>query len=386
MNVTISVPGTFHAFHLAEQLEKKDALNAIYTTHPRFKIDTSLPDSHVRPIHHPEAINQVLQRLPVADDALGRQAWKPMLFDRAVARRLVPANGGLFVGFAGAALRSIRRANELGLTTVVERSSSHIRTQARILAEEYAEFDAGSPPIDESYIEHEEAEYDVADFIAVPSEFVYDSFLEQGVPERKLICEPLGVDVEWYCPGSGNEKRDDGIEFLFAGLVGVRKGVHHLLNAWKRSGVENKCTLRIAGRITETGSRLIDQFEIDESVEITGFVDGSLSDVYQDVSVFVLPSVEDGFGLVVLEAMASGLPVIITEQVGAKDCVVDGEHGFIVPAGDANAIADRMRFFYENPEQREQMGQDAREHVSRKYTWNDYCGRIFNTYQSLLND
>jgi glycosyltransferase involved in cell wall biosynthesis len=101
-----------------------------------------------------------------------------------------------------------------------------------------------------------------------------------------------------------------------------------------------------------------------------------LRDFYNQCSVFVLASVADGFGMVVAQAMACGLPVIVTENVGAKDLIVDGVNGFIVPIGAPEIIAERLRQLQEDPDLRVRMGLAAKMTVESGYTWTDYGNRL----------
>lgn len=87
--------------------------------------------------------------------------------------------------------------------------------------------------------------------------------------------------------------------------------------------------------------------------------------------VLVLPSLFEGFGLVILEAMAAGLPVITTTNTGGPDVIEDGKEGFIVPAGNVEALREKMSYFIQNPEQAFKMGQAAHQ-KARQYTWEKY--------------
>jgi len=172
MQVDIAVPGTFHAFKLGRQLESRGSLRRIYTTYPKFATDTEgVPDGKVTHIRHPELIAQVGHRFPAVNEIALSQwndpfnRWKEIAFDKSVARKLEPAEDGLFLGFAGACLESLQRADELGLTTVVERSSAHIRTQKEILDEEYQKYEQGESSISRQHIKREEKEYDTADYV-----------------------------------------------------------------------------------------------------------------------------------------------------------------------------------------------------------------------------
>lgn len=378
MEVEISVPGTFHAFRLAEQLETRDALNKLYTTHPRFKINTSLPRSRVQPVRHAEMAAQLSSKVPVLHERINSAKVKARLFDQSVARHLSAGPNSLFVGFAGSTLRSVRRGNELGYTTMVERCSSHIRTQARILQEEYERFGVDGTPISETHIKHEEQEYEAANYIVTPSEFVYNSFIEQDVPEAKVVCEPFGVDTERYVP---RDRDEETVTFLFAGRVGLRKGVHYLLKAWDELNLSN-AELLIAGGIEKQGRELVEAYADDDSIKFLGWVD-EVQSLYARSSVFVLPTLEEGSAYVTYEAMASGLPIVTTSHSGWVG--TDGDHGIEVSIRDAEALADEMQSLYEDRSLCAELGKNGRRLVESTYTWDDYGERIFARYKEMLN-
>lgn len=385
MQVDIAVPGTFHAFKLGRQLESRGSLRRIYTTYPKFATNTEgIPNRKITHIRHPELIAQVGHRFPVVNEMIPSQwneplnRWKGIAFDKSVARKLEPAEGGLFVGFAGVCLESLQRANELGLTTVVERSSSHIRTQKEILDEEYQKYEQGESSISRQHINREEKEYDTADYVVTLSKFAQDSFIEQGYEEEKVKRVPLGINP----PELSDVSDADTIYFIYSGSVSLRKGIQYLLPAWDSLDLPNT-ELIVTSTVDESARSIVQEYKDTEDIHFVGWVD----DLYEEFgksSLFVFPSLEDGFGMVVAEAMASGLPVIVTENTGAKDCVREGVDGTIVPIRDEEALAEAMRYMYENPEERNQMGGNARDYIMSNFTEDAYGERIFSEYKAMV--
>jgi len=100
-------------------------------------------------------------------------------------------------------------------------------------------------------------------------------------------------------------------------------------------------------------------------------------------SVKVLASVEDGFGLVMLEAQACGLPVIATTNTGAPDCIDEGINGFVVPIRSPLAIAEKLIYLYEHPENRASMGKEAIERAKSASGWDKYGSQVMDAYQSI---
>jgi starch synthase len=120
-----------------------------------------------------------------------------------------------------------------------------------------------------------------------------------------------------------------------------------------------------------------------DDIKVVGHVD-DINELYRTASVFAFPSSEDGFGMVVTEAMACGLPVIISENVGAKDIVRQGVDGFILPIRDADQIAEKLAYLYTNPHVRHQMGLAAQERVA-EFTWTHSQARLIGIVEEIRN-
>jgi glycosyltransferase involved in cell wall biosynthesis len=108
-----------------------------------------------------------------------------------------------------------------------------------------------------------------------------------------------------------------------------------------------------------------------------------LPELYRRASVFVLPSLADSYGLVTLEAMACGLPVIVTENCGSKEAVREGVDGFVVPIRDPQALATALRRLYDDPDRRHAMGRVAATRA-REFTWERYGDRLLAVYDRIL--
>jgi len=149
------------------------------------------------------------------------------------------------------------------------------------------------------------------------------------------------------------------------GQVGPDKGQHYLLQAWGMLALKAK--LFLAGPGTE---------------QLGGV--GRIQDekVFHDsISILVQPSVTEGYGIPVGDAMANGRPVIVTEGAGAHEIVEDGKEGFVIPIRDPLAIAEKIRYFYENPSEITRMGNNARKKAQR-YSW----AKIEKEYEKVYEE
>lgn len=388
LRLDVSVPGTFWAFRIGEAVANRGGDVEVYTSQPGFLRSSGDEEVTVHAIRHPFVVEQVGYQLPWLNrlaqcTGLSRpfQRWGTYLFDRAVARNLRAerADDGLFLGFAGACRDSVRRANDLGFTTAVERSSTHIRTQREILREEYERFGAGEPPLSMRHVEREEQEYAAADYVVTPSEFTVESFREQGVDAEKLVQIPFGTDTDVEPPERGDEET---VTFLYVGAVSLRKGIQYLLRAWDRLDRAD-AELVVAGRVEDSVAELVAEYEDDESVRFEGWVE-DVDEMYREASALVLPTLEEGSARVTYEAMAWALPVVTTPHSGWVG--EDGEHGLEVPIRDVDALADAMARLCTDGDLRGRLGERGRALVEREYTWEDYGDRVWAAYREMVEN
>ena len=379
MRVTISVGGIFHAFYLANELEKRGHLESIFTSFPRSHIDSYGVDRHrIRSFPLAGILKKACGLFPWQSIAETGERYAARLFDGRVERNLKPTD--IFVGWSGVALKSLKKAKLLGAVTVLERGSTHIRFQRLILQEEFSRLGVRPRLPQPEMVERELEEYDVADYVCVPSSFAKETFIKEGMPERKIICINYGVDEQTFQPLS---RRDDGFRVIFVGSLSVRKGVHYLLQAVAQFHLRD-LEVCLVGPLSAEMKPYLRKHRT--SFTYIGCVaQEKLPSYYARSSVLVLPSVEEGFGLVILQAMACGLPVICTEQCGGAEIIQDGRDGFVVGPRDAEALREKIEYLYQNRDLCRAMGESARQKVCSGYRWQDYGENVVAAYRKILN-
>jgi hypothetical protein len=379
----ISVCSRFHAFDLARELSRHGMLRDLHTGYPSFIASRfGVRRSHVRSVWSGEPLNRTLAMLHRAGWIDRRDPQVAQRHDRIVASRLRPG-ADFFIGWAGQCRQSLEVAHGLGMTTIVERGSSHIEWQSRVLTEEAR---ITGLPVEAPHprtIEQELAEYEQADFIAVPSAFAMKTFVDHGVPRAKLLVNPYGVDLNLF--GGSSERDEDrpdasgGLRVLHVGRVSARKGVHYLVEATRSAGA----SLTLVGAVDAGMSSIVSE---QPGITVAGAVPGGdLPGYYRSADVFCLLSVEEGLALVIAQAMAMGLPVIATPNTGAEELIQDGVTGFIVPARDPGAAADRLRQLAADRELRHEMGRRARARVANGFSWTDYGVRARAIYTRIAS-
>ena len=223
-----------------------------------------------------------------------------------------------------------------------------------------------------------DAECELADWILVGSQFARNAFIEEGLPAEKVIAIPYGADLERFSPEQPGAEQRKTFKALFVGSIVQRKGVSYLLRAYQRFKGPNT-ELVLVGNHPDDSSPFVpfrDSFKHIPHVSQT-----DLPQIYRSADVFVFPSLLEGMGLVVLEAMASGLPVITTPN-GPGDLVRDGVDGFVVPIRNVDAIVEKLEYLRAHPEERLRMGQNARERA-KMFTWEHYRATVTNFIGSL---
>src|SRR4029077_20879751 len=231
--------------------------------------------------------------------------------------------------------RSLATAKSRGLVAVLE--STLPPSTLPIVAAEYRRL--GVPwPGERKPSAELLAELPRADFHVAQSAFAERSLIDYGVAPGRIFRMPLGVDTTRFRPADGPRKAGPFRAF-FAGQMSVRKGVHHLLAAWQAAALKD-AELVFAGAPRDAYIReLIAKAGSD--IRHLGFVPhAQLHDAYQSADVFVFPSLAEGGVYVIYEALAAGLPCVVSENAGSA--VRDGIEGFVVPVGDVEALAARL--------------------------------------------
>jgi glycosyltransferase involved in cell wall biosynthesis len=379
MKIIISVGGRFWAFNLAQQLFKKDCLERLITSYPKFEvIKYGIPKEKVASILIKEILFRGWQKLPgFLKSIYNPQYFISDLFDKSASYCLEDAD--LFVGWSSYSLHTLRKAKKMGMVAVIDHGSSHIKYQDKILKEEYEKFGVKVELAHPKIIEKEMKEYEEADYVAIPSMFVKRTFLEYGFPENKLIHVPYGVELSQF---KQIPKSDNIFRVIFVSGMSLRKGVHYLLQAFSELNLPNS-ELLLIGSINDEIKPFFKKYE-DRFKWLGHIPQNELYKYYSQGSVFVLNSIEDGFGMVIIQAMACGLPVIATTNTGGEDIIRDGKDGFVIPIRDVEKLKEKLLYLYENPEICKQMGQSAKARASSGFTWDDYGEKIIKEYEKIL--
>jgi glycosyltransferase involved in cell wall biosynthesis len=208
--------------------------------------------------------------------------------------------------------------------------------------------------------------------IYAPSQSTKDELVEKGINEKKIKVYPRGIDIEKFSPEKRNGfftnriKNKECIKILYVGRISKEKNLHLLASAFKQlSKSHNNIYLVIVG----SGPYLSEMKRTMQGFPclFTGYLQGDdLTGVYASSDIFVFPSTTDTFGNVVLEAQASGIPVIVTDQGGPKENIIPDNTGLVVSGNSDKALMNGLETFLKNPAMIRQMGSTAREYMEKR--------------------
>jgi glycosyltransferase involved in cell wall biosynthesis len=380
MKVSIIVGGKFHAFNLAEQLERRNYLRQIITSYPVWKICNyyNIKKKKIITIFIKEIIERIILKLNLQKYLSFILFCTNLYFQYLSSNKVHFKSINIIVGWAGFSLKSFKKCENYKVIKILERGSSHIRFQSNILLEEYKKFNL-KYFYDQKLIEKELEEYDIADYISVPSKFAEKTFINEGFKKEKIITVPYGVDLKIFRP---KQKTENIFRFIYVGSISIRKGVIYTLKAFEELNLP-KAELILVGKIDYEISNIIKKYKKNKNIKFIGHVNqNKLVEFYNKCDVFVISSIEDGFAMVILQALACGLPVICTVNSGGSEQIVNGRNGYIVPIRDIEKLKFKMLDLYSNEKKIIYMKKKIIFNRS-KFSWDNYGDKIVKKYKIL---
>jgi glycosyltransferase involved in cell wall biosynthesis len=297
------------------------------------------------------------------------QYYRDRLHDRWVASKM-DATCKVFIGYEESSLRSFLKAKEKGIITVLDLAQVHYKT-IDFISQQHSVFKdlfKDKKLRDKiNKIKHEELH--LADYVICLSDFAKTSLVKEGFNKDKIFVAHLGFDPLKF-KAKQAYSTDGKLKVVFVGTITRRKGIDLLLEVHKH--LSEIMDLTFVGPMAD-GADLLNSYK--GSFNWHPYMEqGELNNVLNQSDLFVFPSYLDSWGMVVIEAMACGVPVIVSDHTGAGEVVINNS-GFLIPAGDAALLEEKIRYFYENRNALKIMGENAKAEAS-KFTWDAYYEEI----------
>lgn len=392
VRAVVAHPGTQYAFRLAAELHRLNALSRLHTgvafsaggladrawrALPRRlrrlganRRMEGVPPDRLR-LHPAAEIVATIRMRQGADGQLTLHR-RNARFQHAIPSRELAA-GSAVIGFDTSSWILAGRCRDAGVPLVLDQSIGHPDSKIVVFDQvrrRYPAWADGVEPRLPIVRRAEQVEHDAARLIVAASSFTRTTLIDHGVPEEKIRVNPYGVDCQRFSPrlrsAAGRPFR-----FLFVGSINSRKGVPLLLHAWERLPRRDD-ELWLVGPAAPRTVKLLPN---GNAVKYLGSVPHTqLPELFAQCDVLVFPSYFEGFGLVILEAMASGLPVIASTATAGPDIYAHGQGGWITEPGDVDQLTSLMSQCLADPGAVAAAGTQARS-IAEQCTWEEYGRR-----------
>ncbi|MBD2340538.1 glycosyltransferase [Calothrix sp. FACHB-156] len=249
--------------------------------------------------------------------------------------------------------------------------------------------------LEKSTINSYENLFEVGDLFLPISETWKNKLIDLGCDEKKIIVHRMGVDCDKFSFTPRYPSRDGKIRIVTIARLVEKKGVEYGIRAIAKLANDNqRIEYNIIGdgplstRLEET----IKQLGVENTVKLLGWKEqNEVVEILNKSHILLAPSVtskdgdQEGIPVVLMEAMAMGLPVVSTQHSGIPELVQDAVTGFLAPERDIDALADRLSYLIEHPELWLEMGQAGRRHIEEYYNIHKLNQQLVNICQKLLN-
>ena len=382
MKFTIYIKGRAWSFQLAQNLYKKNYLNFLVTSYPKFYVKKyGIPSKHIKSFiiieivqKMAQKINNFLNRLFKINLHIFYINLLDIISDYIHSLFLIKDSDFYILGFGNSTCQILKKTKKNKIKTIYFLNNSTDNFFDKTLEQEYEKIGIKNTYTLPNFKLRKRIRNSLhnADFVGAISKFQAKKFIQEGIVESKrLLVTPIGTDIKLFKPMP--KKNDKFIVITVANDV-VRKGMLYLINAFNSLSIKNS-ELWLVGTLNKQLLKKITKLE--KNNIIFGSVNEfKLPELYNQSTVFCLPTLEDGGPMVIPQAMACGLPVISSRYSVAPDFITDGEEGFIIEPRNTKKIADKINFFYENPKITEEMGIKARKTIEEKGSWEKMTDNI----------
>lgn len=300
--------------------------------------------------------------------------WSVKKFDNYVANNALDSIDAIH-GYEYCCLETFKKADKKNIYKIYEVPSAehdYVESIRRIEFEKYPEFETSYYKYTKR-LQHDRTlrrrkEWHLSDLVIANSEFTKKSYFNAGLDVEKVKVISLGCPPVINNFRKMNRNNNNKMTFIYAGTFSVMKGAHYLIEAWTKLRTKS-AILNVYGGIDLPKSFLKN---LPSSVNFIKTIPRSLLfKCFQDSDVLIFPTLCDGFGMVVSEALSNGLPVITTNRAGSSDFIKHKYNGLIIEAGDVDSLQESLEWCIENKIELNDMRKNALE-SAKKWQWDDY--------------
>ncbi|WP_293297053.1 glycosyltransferase family 4 protein [Pedobacter sp. UBA4863] len=380
MKISVSCGGRFHGFDMAAYFEQQGYLAQLVTGYPKSEAAKfGISKKNVLSIYLNEVINRITNKLGLGYPL---NTFACQIYDYFTALFINKTSDVYFLwsGYSLYTISAIRKKNP-NAKIILVRGSAHILTQKKLL---HKISPTPKKTIDNLMIKRELAEYELADYINVPSSFVLNTFIDHGFNKDKIFVNFLGVDLVSF-PFTKKKTNKNSIVFGSVGTLCARKNTKGIIEAFNAVLTKNTdIKLIIAGPIDHfTFNR--ESLNSPNISYIQKMPQRDLFKIYKEIDVFIMNSVEEGMAMVQLQAMASGCALISTPNSGGEDLIDPFENGLLIKPFDNKDLQKSLEWFIKNKQLITKMGAISKIKVENGFTWDDFGKRNIDFAKKIVN-
>ncbi len=405
IKIIVSNPLRQHTHQLCNGLEKFNYLKYFYTTlwynpHNRItkilctlpyigskikniylkRYDEKLPINRIKTNINHELTRQFQKNIPFTKKDESLLLKMEQKYDKQIAKLLKEEDFDIFIGYEKSCYNCFNVVKNKGKIAVLDLAQVHSNF-IHELREKYPVFKSmQNEKLFQKICSVKEKEYQLMDHILTLSSFAADTLIKNGIAKERIHTVNLGFDPSKFTPKENyNLEPKKNLNLLYAGTITKRKGIHILFEAVKQL---DNVTLTIVGPVLD-GQDILERYK-DYYTYFPFLHHNELAKKYKEADLFVFPSFLDSWAMVVLEAMACGTPVIVSENTGSKDAVKKGG-GKIIPVDDVEALKTAIESYCKDRSLIEKDGIKAH-NVAQEYTWDNYYNQINNVISKISKD
>jgi glycosyltransferase involved in cell wall biosynthesis len=393
MKIVVAHPDKQYVAGLLEGLAKKGWLEAYYSQF----ISNKLPN-----VSFGEKIDKFLQKRRYNDALIPKNKLNHMglryvisktlkllfgsekdyptmykTYDGWVAKQLSQVKYDILLSYENANLCTFKAAKRANKVTVLDLAQVHQDDVLRIMSELWSE--------DKIYLEREVVNpykaraLEYTDYVITLSSFARQTMLDKGWREDQTYIVNLGINPSLFYSDEEKKIKNEAFTFLFVGSMMLRKGVEDLLLTWMEIREHINARLVFVGPMADAEALIKTHLGYIEYYPFMHHED--LANMYRSADVYVLPSLLDSWAQTVVEAMACGTAVVVSDHTGAKDAVAKGG-GWVIPAGNRTALKNQLIYCYENQDEVATKSAAAAV-IAKEYTWSNYHQQITEVFNDI---
>jgi glycosyltransferase involved in cell wall biosynthesis len=381
IKVDIVSLGRFHLSDLARELAALDVDVRFIGSLPSYKLKQhgninyqylSIPIEHFR---------VGLRLLPIHSKLIGILDFLVRIIFDIGASFLIRKDADYVIGIAESSLNVIKKCKNLNIPFILDRGSTHIDFHLKKMDAIYNSLGLKKHYPINADLKYRRREYELADKILIPSNYVLDSFSAYGILD-KFIKVPYGCDLEKFPWSKKSYTNKNKLKICYVGTMSARKNCTFFLQLIN-SDLKNNIEIHIAGGIDREVFDLIKDIFIFDNVYYYGHLhQNNLSEIYQKCDVFLIPSHDEGLAMVQVQALASGLPILATESSGFGEHIRKFKLGFVGPEKELFSYIESI---YEKPNLVNEININTR-NMRNNFSWRMYATQVLDALKMITTN